>query len=85
MTFNISDLWNETHSNKKNKRKSNDPMNPDRRRKPVTVTGPYIVYMLKDVDIIEDWTTIKKVGHLQLTMTVYSTCFVKKEVFRFWN
>lgn len=23
--------------------------------------GPYIVYMLKDVDILEDWTAIKKV------------------------
>lgn len=54
-----SDLWNESQSLKKNKRKS-DPFNPDRRRKPVTVTGPYIVYMLKDVDIIEDWTAIKK-------------------------
>lgn len=55
-----SDLWNESQmSLKKNKRRS-DPMNPDRRRKPVTVTGPYIVYMLKDMDIIEDWTTIKK-------------------------
>ncbi|XP_067011932.1 breast cancer metastasis-suppressor 1-like protein [Anabrus simplex] len=30
------------------------------RRKPVTVTGPYIVYMLSDSDILEDWTTIKK-------------------------
>lgn len=54
-----SDLWNESQSSKKNKRKS-DPYNPDRRRKPVNVTGPYIVYMLKDNDIIEDWTTIKK-------------------------
>lgn len=54
-----SDLWNESQSQKKNKRKS-DPFNPDRRRKPVTVTGPYLVYMLKDVDIIDDWTAIKK-------------------------
>ncbi|XP_075233523.1 breast cancer metastasis-suppressor 1-like protein isoform X1 [Lycorma delicatula] len=30
------------------------------RRKPVTVSGPYIVYMLSDADILEDWTTIKK-------------------------
>ncbi|XP_053392312.1 breast cancer metastasis-suppressor 1-like protein-A [Mercenaria mercenaria] len=54
-----SDLWNESQSQKKNKRKT-DPFNPDRRRKPVTVTGPYLVYMLKDVDIIDDWTAIKK-------------------------
>jgi len=33
---------------------------PDRRRKPVTVTGPFIVYMLQEADILEDWTTIKK-------------------------
>ncbi|XP_077295635.1 breast cancer metastasis-suppressor 1-like protein [Arctopsyche grandis] len=30
------------------------------RRKAVTVTGPYIVYMLDEQDIMEDWTTIKK-------------------------
>ncbi|KAH3846076.1 breast cancer metastasis-suppressor 1-like protein-A [Dreissena polymorpha] len=56
-----SDLWNESQSLKRNhKRKTTDQFNPDRRRKPVTVTGPYIVYMLKDVDIIDDWTAIKK-------------------------
>lgn len=26
----------------------------------MTVSGPYIVYMLKDMEIIEDWTAIKK-------------------------
>ncbi|KAJ3659068.1 hypothetical protein Zmor_010776 [Zophobas morio] len=30
------------------------------RRKAVTVSGPYIVYMLKPQDIMEDWTTIRK-------------------------
>ncbi|XP_017775620.1 PREDICTED: breast cancer metastasis-suppressor 1-like protein [Nicrophorus vespilloides] len=30
------------------------------RRKAVTVSGPYIVYMLKPQDIIDDWTTIRK-------------------------
>lgn len=30
------------------------------RKKAVTVSGPYIVYMLSDEDIIEDWTTIRK-------------------------
>ncbi|XP_069115989.1 breast cancer metastasis-suppressor 1-like protein-A isoform X2 [Argopecten irradians] len=54
-----SDLWNESQFLKKNK-KNKDPSNPDRRKKPVTVAGPYIVYLLKDVDIIEDWTAIKK-------------------------
>ena len=32
----------------------------DKRRKPVTVTGPFIVYMLSDSDIMEDWTQIRK-------------------------
>lgn len=26
--------------------------------------GPYIVYMLQEIDILEDWTAIKKVGPL---------------------
>ncbi|XP_014251116.1 breast cancer metastasis-suppressor 1-like protein [Cimex lectularius] len=30
------------------------------RRKPVTVNGPYIVYMLSEADILEDWAIIKK-------------------------
>lgn len=32
----------------------------DKRRKPITVTGPYIVYMLSEADILEDWTLIRK-------------------------
>uniref|UniRef100_A0A4W6ELM1 BRMS1 transcriptional repressor and anoikis regulator n=1 Tax=Lates calcarifer TaxID=8187 RepID=A0A4W6ELM1_LATCA len=27
---------------------------------PFCLTGPFIVYMLKDIDILEDWTAIKK-------------------------
>lgn len=27
----------------------------------VSVSGPFIVYMLRDIDILEDWTAIKKV------------------------
>jgi len=30
------------------------------RKKAVTVSGPYIVYMLRDEDIMEDWTLIRK-------------------------
>ncbi|XP_054730204.1 breast cancer metastasis-suppressor 1-like protein [Anastrepha obliqua] len=30
------------------------------RKKPVTVTGPYIVYMLREEEIMEDWTIIRK-------------------------
>lgn len=54
-----SDLWHESHISKKNKKK-NDSFSSDRRKKPVAITGPYIVYLLRDVEIIEDWTEIKK-------------------------
>lgn len=27
----------------------------------ISVIGPFIVYMLRDIDILEDWTAIKKV------------------------
>lgn len=30
------------------------------RKKAVTVTGPYIVYMLHDNEIMDDWTAIRK-------------------------
>lgn len=30
------------------------------RKKAVTVTGPYVVYMLHEEDILEDWTIIRK-------------------------
>ena len=30
------------------------------RKKQITVTGPYIVYMLHDDDIIDDWRVIRK-------------------------
>ncbi|XP_008058701.1 breast cancer metastasis-suppressor 1-like protein isoform X1 [Carlito syrichta] len=51
-----SELWNdELQSRKKRK----DPFSPDK-KKPVVVSGPYIVYMLQDLDILEDWTTIRK-------------------------
>ncbi|XP_023216612.1 breast cancer metastasis-suppressor 1-like protein isoform X1 [Centruroides vittatus] len=54
-----SDLWNEQVNPKKNKRRT-DPLNPDKRKKPVTVSGPYIVYLLHENEILEDWTTIRK-------------------------
>ncbi len=45
---------------KSSRRKKLDSMDIDRRKKPVTVSGPYIVYMLREADIIDDWTMIKK-------------------------
>lgn len=54
-----SGLWEIGNSGKSKRRKA-DPMDPDRRKKPVTVTGPYIVYMLNESEILDDWTQIKK-------------------------
>lgn len=33
---------------------------PDRRRKPVSITGPYIIYMLREHEILEDHAQIRK-------------------------
>jgi breast cancer metastasis-suppressor 1-like protein len=33
---------------------------PDRRRKPVTVSGPYVVYMLRENEILEDYNQIRR-------------------------
>ena len=33
---------------------------PEKRKKPVTISGPYIVYMLREMDILEDWAAIRK-------------------------
>ncbi|KAJ8270003.1 hypothetical protein GJAV_G00109200 [Gymnothorax javanicus] len=53
-----SELWNDGLQSKKNRKK--DPFSPDKKKKPVVVSGPYIVYMLQDLDILEDWTAIRK-------------------------
>jgi len=52
-------LW-EQSTRRNNRKRKLDPADPDRRRKPVTVSGPYIVYMMQEADILEDWTLIKK-------------------------
>ncbi|KAK1149476.1 breast cancer metastasis-suppressor 1-like protein-A [Acipenser oxyrinchus oxyrinchus] len=69
-----SELWNDEIQSRKNKKK--DPFSPDKKKKPVvwfcffvsvysfvvsiTFSRPYIVYMLQDLDILEDWTAIRK-------------------------
>ncbi|KAJ8409098.1 hypothetical protein AAFF_G00241190 [Aldrovandia affinis] len=53
-----SELWNDGLQSKKNRKK--DPFSPDKKKKPVVVSDIYIVYMLQDLDILEDWTTIRK-------------------------
>jgi len=54
-----SELWLETVLKRKNNKKSVDIFG-EKKKKAIPVTGPYIVYMLNDVDIIEDWTIMKK-------------------------
>ncbi|XP_038818410.1 breast cancer metastasis-suppressor 1-like protein-A [Salvelinus namaycush] len=53
-----SELWNDGLHSRKNKKK--DPFCPVKKKKPVVVSGPYIVYMLQDIDVLEDWTAIRK-------------------------
>ncbi|XP_071867470.1 breast cancer metastasis-suppressor 1-like protein isoform X2 [Bombus fervidus] len=47
-----ADLW--LNSNGRRRR------NHTERRRAISVSGPYIVYMLNDADILEDWALIKK-------------------------
>ncbi|GCC34450.1 hypothetical protein chiPu_0012924 [Chiloscyllium punctatum] len=54
-----SEWWNEEVRGKRNKKKC-DTFKPEKKKKAATVSGPYIVYMLRDIDILEDWTAIKK-------------------------
>lgn len=53
-----SELWSDGLHSRKSKKK--DPFCPVKKKKPVVVSGPYIVYMLQDLDILEDWTAIRK-------------------------
>ncbi|XP_068607843.1 breast cancer metastasis-suppressor 1-like protein-A [Brachionichthys hirsutus] len=53
-----SGLRNDEVSGRKKRREA---LSPDKkRRRPSVVSGPYIVYMLPDLDILEDWTAIRK-------------------------
>ncbi|XP_051947343.1 breast cancer metastasis-suppressor 1 [Xyrauchen texanus] len=54
-----SKWWNDEVRIKKCKRRSH-LIRPDRKKKAALVSGPYIVYMLRDIDILEDWAAIKK-------------------------
>jgi len=52
------DLWQESQISKK--KKKTDPLHPERKKKPQNITGPYIVYMLHEPDVMEDWMAVKK-------------------------
>ncbi|XP_078516941.1 breast cancer metastasis-suppressor 1 isoform X4 [Lissotriton helveticus] len=55
-----SEWWDDELRTKRNRKKW-DPFKPEKKKKPPLISGPYIVYMLSDLDILEDWTAIKKV------------------------
>ncbi|KAM9717922.1 breast cancer metastasis-suppressor 1 isoform 2-T5 [Menidia menidia] len=55
----LTSEWSDDMRGKKCKRK-NLLGRSDRKKKVALVSGPFIVYMLRDIDILEDWTTIKK-------------------------
>ncbi|XP_076815462.1 breast cancer metastasis-suppressor 1-like protein isoform X1 [Clavelina lepadiformis] len=53
-----------------------------RKKKPVTVTGPYVVYMLRDNDIMDDWAAIKRAVTVSQRRSHFKTGF-KKRLCRF--
>lgn len=55
----LTSEWSDEMRGKKCKRK-NLLGRSDRKKKVALVSGPFIVYMLRDIDILEDWTAIKK-------------------------
>ncbi|KAI3376516.1 hypothetical protein L3Q82_016967, partial [Scortum barcoo] len=55
----LTSEWSDEMRGKKCKRK-NLLGRSERKKKVALVSGPFIVYMLRDIDILEDWTAIKK-------------------------
>ncbi|XP_059211050.1 breast cancer metastasis-suppressor 1 [Centropristis striata] len=55
----LTSEWSDEMRGKKCKRK-NLLGRSERKKKVALVSGPFIVYMLRDLDILEDWTAIKK-------------------------
>ncbi|XP_048370908.1 breast cancer metastasis-suppressor 1 isoform X2 [Sphaerodactylus townsendi] len=56
----LTSEWWDDKLRPKHSAKEWDPLRSGKRKKPPLVSGPYIVYMLRDIDIMEDWTAIKK-------------------------
>ncbi|KAM4564913.1 breast cancer metastasis-suppressor 1 [Fundulus diaphanus] len=55
----LTSEWSDELIGKKCKKK-NLLGRSERKKKVALVSGPFIVYMLRDIDILEDWTAIKK-------------------------
>jgi breast cancer metastasis-suppressor 1-like protein len=54
------ELMLETALMKRKTKKTAGDGSGDKRKKPVVVSGPYVVYMLEELDIFEDYSLIKK-------------------------
>nr|XP_055171153.1 breast cancer metastasis-suppressor 1 isoform X2 [Nyctereutes procyonoides] len=61
-SLDISSEWWDDKLHARSSAKTWDSLPPSKRKKAPLVSGPYIVYMLQEIDILEDWTAIKKVG-----------------------
>ncbi|XP_028915986.1 breast cancer metastasis-suppressor 1 isoform X2 [Ornithorhynchus anatinus] len=59
-SFDINSEWWDDKLHPKGNLKAWDSLQSSKRKKAPLVSGPYIVYMLQDIDILEDWTAIKK-------------------------
>lgn len=59
-SLDISSEWWDDRLHANGSSKTWDSLPPSKRRKAPLVSGPYIVYMLQEIDILEDWTAIKK-------------------------
>uniref|UniRef100_A0A2I2YQI1 BRMS1 transcriptional repressor and anoikis regulator n=1 Tax=Gorilla gorilla gorilla TaxID=9595 RepID=A0A2I2YQI1_GORGO len=61
-SLDLSSEWWDDKLHARGSSRSWDSLPPSKRKKAPLVSGPYIVYMLQEIDILEDWTAIKKVG-----------------------
>ncbi|XP_029812418.1 breast cancer metastasis-suppressor 1 isoform X2 [Suricata suricatta] len=59
-SLDISSEWWDDRLHPGSSAKTWDSLPPSKRKKAPLVSGPYIVYMLQEIDILEDWTAIKK-------------------------
>ncbi|XP_054426550.1 breast cancer metastasis-suppressor 1 isoform X1 [Pteronotus mesoamericanus] len=59
-SLDLSSEWWDDRLHARGGAKTWDSLPPSKRKKAPLVSGPYIVYMLQEIDILEDWTAIKK-------------------------
>ncbi|KAM9219759.1 breast cancer metastasis-suppressor 1 isoform 1-T1 [Trichechus inunguis] len=59
-SLDISSEWRDDKLHAGGSSRTWDSLPPSKRKKAPLVSGPYIVYMLQEIDILEDWTAIKK-------------------------